>query len=138
MPEGAPRAQLKDVELERLADGSCVVRVEMVRQLSSLLHQTYVGRAKGECSPSGELRCAAEATLQALERAYSAQKGDFAFVDIKTVESFDKLAVIVAINARHDGKTWRLVGFCEVTEHLRTAAAKAVCNGLNRFLSLVH
>jgi hypothetical protein len=138
MTGGAPRAQLKDVGLERLDDGSCLVRVEMVHKLSSKLHQTYVGKALGECSPSGELRCAAEATLLALARAYNAKKSDLTFVDIKTVESFDKLAVIVAVNARHDGKTWRLVGFCEVIKNLRTAAAKAVCNSLNRFLTLAH
>jgi len=82
------------------------------------------------------MRCAAEATLQALQRAYAAEVDTFPFLDIKTVESFDRLAVIVAIAARHEGKTRRLVGFCEITEDLRTGVARAVWNGLNRFLGL--
>ncbi len=82
------------------------------------------------------MRCAAEATLQAFQRAYGAAVDKFTFLDVKTVESFDKLAVIVAMAARHEGKTRRLVGFCEITENLRTDVARAVCNGLNRFLGL--
>ena len=39
MHQGAPRVELKDVGLERLDDGSCVVRVEMVHKLSSALNQ---------------------------------------------------------------------------------------------------
>ncbi len=85
--------------------------------------------------PASEMRCAAEATLQAL-RAYAAPVDTFPFLDVKTVESFATLAVIVAIAARHEGETWRLVGFCAISEDLRTDIAKAVCNGLNRFLSL--
>ncbi len=130
------RAQLQGVELERLPNGRCVVRVKMGRKLSAKLQQTYIGKSEGDCSPSSELRCAAEATLQALQRTYAAAVDMFTLLDVKTVESFDTQAVIVAIATNHEGKTQRLVGFCEVSEDMRTAVAKAVCNGLNRFLSL--
>ncbi len=130
------RAQLRGVELERLPNGRCVIRVKLGRKLGTKLQQTYIGKFEGDCSPSSEMRCAAEATLQALQRAYGAAVDTFTFMDIKTVESFDRLAVIVAISARHEGETWRLVGFCEVAEDLRTGVAKAVCNSLNRFLNL--
>ncbi len=130
------RAQLRGVELERLPNGRCVTRVKMGRKLSTKLHQSYIGKFEGDCSPSSEMRCVAEATLQALQRAYAAAADMFTFLDVKTVESFDKLAVIVAIAAKHEGKTWRLVGFCEISADLRTGVAKAVCNGLNRFLNL--
>ena len=136
MADGASRAQLKEVGLERLDDGNCLVRVEMVHKLSAALHQKYIGKAKGEFSPASVMRCAAEATLQALERAFHTKEGDLTFVDIKDVESFDKPAVIVAVNARHEGKTWRLVGFCEVVKDVKTTAAMAVCNALNRFLTM--
>jgi hypothetical protein len=138
MADGAPRAQLKSVDLERLDGGECLVRVEMVRHLSSLLHQTFVGKAEGACTPSEEMRCAAEATLKALERAYGATTGTFSFQGVKTVESFDRLAVLVAVGTSHAGKPFRLVGFCEVVQQLREAAAKATCNALNRFLSMAY
>ena len=130
------RAQLRGVEMERLPNGRCVTRVKLGRKLSTKLQQTYIGKSEGDCLPASEMRCAAEATLQALQRAYAAAVDTFPFLDVKTVESFDRLAVIVAIAARHEGETWRLVGFCEISEDLRTDIAKAVCNGLNRFLSL--
>jgi hypothetical protein len=138
MSDGAPRAQLKSVDLERLDGGECLVRVEMVHQLSSLLHQTYVGKARGECTTSDEMRCAAEATLQALERAYGATRGAFSLKGVKTVESFERLAVLVAVGTSHAGKAIRLVGFCEIVQHLRDAASKATCNALNRFLSMAY
>ena len=130
------RVELRGVELERLPSGRCVIRVKLARKLSTKLEQTYIGKFEGDCSPSSEMRCAAEATLQGLQRVYAAAVDTFTFLDIKTVESFDKMAVIVAITARHEGQTWRLVGFCEISEDLRTDVAKAVCNGLNRFLGL--
>ncbi len=130
------RVQLQGVELERLPSGRCMTRVKLGRKLSTKLRQTYIGKFEGDCSPSSEMRCAAEATLRALQRAYATAADTFTFLDIKTVESFDRMAVLVAINARHEGETWRLVGFCEISEDLRTDVAKAVCNGLNRFLSI--
>ncbi len=137
MAQGSSRrAQLRGVELERLPNGRCVARVKLVRQLSTKLQQAYIGKFEGDCSPSNEMRCAAEATLQALQLAYGAAVDTFTFLDIKTVESFDRLAVIVAIAVRHEEETWRLVGFCEISEDLSTDVAKAVCNCLNRFLSL--
>ncbi len=129
------RAQLRGVEMERLPNGRCVTRVKLGRKLSTKLQQTYIGKSEGDCFSASEMRCAAETTLQAL-RAYAAPVDTFTFLDVKTVESFARLAVIVAIAARHEGETWRLVGFCEISEDLRTDIAKAVCNGLNRFLSL--
>ncbi len=122
--------------MERLPNGRCVTRVKLGRKLSTKLQQTYLGKSEGDCLPASEMRCAAEATLQALQRAYAAPVDTFTFLDVKTVESFARLAVIVAIAARHEGETWRLVGFCAISEDLRTDIAKAVCNGLNRFLSL--
>ncbi len=130
------RAQLRGVELERLPNGQCVTRVKFGRKLSARLQQAYIGESEGDCSPSSGMRCAAEATVQALQHAYGTAADTFTLLDIKTVESFDRLAVIVAIGARHRGKTWRLLGFCEVSEDLKTDVARAVCNGLNRFLTL--
>jgi hypothetical protein len=132
------RAQLQEVTFERLESGGCVVRVKMGRRLSSVLQQTYLGRAEGECSPSSEMVLAAKATIEALERTYGAPAGAFRFGDIKTVESFEKLAVIVAVHVEHESGPLRLVGFCEVDVKLTTAVAKAVCNALNRFLTLAY
>ena len=122
--------------MERLPSGPCVTRVKFGRKLSAKLQQSYMGKFEGNCSPSSQIRCVAEAALQALQRAYEAAVDTFTLLDVKTVESFDKTqAVLVAITTNHEGETQRLVGFCEVTKDVRTAVAKAVCSGLNRFLS---
>ena len=107
----------------------------MGRQLGPSLCQTYVGKAESAWSPVGELRCAAEAALKALERSFGVAEGTFTMLDIKTVESFDCPAVIVAIAAVHGNVSQRLVGFCEVQEDPKLAAAKAALNGTNRFVA---
>ncbi len=109
------RAQLRGVEMERLPNGRCVTRVKMGRKLSTKLQQTYIGKSEGDCLPASEMRCAAEATLQALQRAYAAAAEMFTLMDVKTVESFETLAVIVAIAARHEGESLRLLGFCAMS-----------------------
>jgi hypothetical protein len=128
------RAALEQVEIEHLAEDRCRVRVTLARQLGLRLRQSYVGRAEGDWSPLGELRCTAQAALLALERTFAAPAETFALLDIKTVESFDCPGVIVAIGARFGDATQRLVGFCEVADDPRAAAAKAALNATNRFV----
>jgi hypothetical protein len=132
---GALRASLESVDIDHLAEDRCAVRVTLTRQLGQHLRQTFVGKAEGEWSPMGEMRCAAAAALQALERTFSAMAGTFEVQELKTVESFDCPAVLVAIRALHNKETFRFVGFCEVRADPREAAAKAALNGTNRFVA---
>ncbi len=129
------RAQLKAVAVEHLPGEQCRARVTLARRLGAHLDQTFVGLADGEWSPAGELRCAAAAALKALERSFGTAEGTFTAVDVKTVESFDCPAVIIAVRAEHAGETHRFTGFCEVRGDPPLAAAKAALNGTNRFVS---
>jgi hypothetical protein len=129
------RAEFQRVEIQHLPDERCRVRVTLGRQLGPNLYQTYVGKAESTWSPVGELRCAADAALKALEHSFGVSEGTFTTLDIKTVESFDRPAVIVAISAVHGNVNQRLVGFCEVQEDPKLAAAKAALNGTNRFVA---
>ncbi len=132
---GSVRAALEGVEIEHLADERCCVRVTLARHLGAHLRQRFVGKAEGEWSPLGELRCAATASLQALERTFGVRRGTFAVEGIKTVESFDCPAVVVAIQTQHDEETYRFVGFCEVRGNPVEAAAKAALSATNRFVA---
>lgn len=126
---------MQRIEIQHLPDERCRVRVTLGRQLGPNLRQTFVGKGESVWSPINELRCAADAALKALERSFGVAEGTFATLDIKTVESFDRPAVIVAISAVHGDLNQRLVGFCEVQEDPKLAAAKAALNGTNRFVA---
>jgi len=128
------RAEFRQVDLKHLPGERCQVTVKLGRRLGSSIDQTYVGKAECEWSPMGELRCAAAASLKALEQSFQCRDGTFSVQDLKTVESFDGPAVLVAILARYTNVPQRLVGFCEVTEDPRAAAAKAALNGTNRYV----
>lgn len=131
--QGSLRAALEGVEIEHLPDERCRVRVTLARQRGRL-RQSFVGRMEGEWSLPGELRCAAGAALLALERTFGAAEGTFTVQDIKTVESFDCPAVLVAIRTTYQTEVYRFVGFCEVRGNAKEAAAKAALNGTNRFV----
>lgn len=130
----AGRAQLKGVAVNQLPDDKCHARVTLARRLGEHLTQTFVGDSVGEWSPFGELRTTAAAALLALERTFGAKAGMFVLQDLKTVESFDRPAVLVAIGVEYKKEQVRLVGFCEVKGDPREAAAKAALNATNRFV----
>jgi hypothetical protein len=131
------RAEFISADLEQLPGEQCRVIVKLGRELGSSLKQTYVGKAEGPMFPLGEVRCSAEAALRALERSFGVEAGTFSVIQLKTVESFDCLAILVAISAQpkqSEGPQARLVGFCEVKEDPKVAAAKAALNGTNRYV----
>jgi len=128
------RADYQGVELQHLPEDRCRARVKLGRKLGARLHQTYIGVADGPWSPLSELQCAARATIQALERAFGIEQGVLTLMNIKTVESFECPAVIVAVMAHEGPLSQRLVGFCEVTSNPSDAACKAVLNSTNRYL----
>ncbi|MEJ2239574.1 MAG: hypothetical protein P8X82_14855 [Gemmatimonadales bacterium] len=133
----ATRAELISAEMKQLPDEQCEVTVKLGRELGPSLKQTYIGRAEGPLFPLGEVRCTAEASLRALERAFGVEDGTFSVVRLKTVESFDCLAVLVEMSAqpqRSELPRARLLGFCEIKEDAKVAAAKAALNGTNRYV----
>ncbi|UCG85673.1 MAG: hypothetical protein JSW71_17340 [Gemmatimonadota bacterium] len=128
------RAELMEVELSHMPGEQCKATVTLGRRLARGIDETYVGDAEGHWSPIGELRCSAAAALKALEQSFGCTEGTFSVLDLKTVESFDGPGVLVAVSARHTNVPQRLVGFCEVTEDPKAAAAKAALNGTNRYV----
>jgi hypothetical protein len=126
------RAEFRQVDLEHMPHDLCEVTVKLGRQLGSDIHHTYVGKADCEWSPIGELRCTAAAALKALEKSFQCDAGTFVMLDLKTIESCDGPAALVAVSARHTNVPQRLVGFCEVKEDPRAAVARATLNGTNR------
>jgi hypothetical protein len=131
------RAEFLSADMEHLPGERCGITVTLGRELGPTLKQTYVGKAEGPWSPMGELKCTAEAALRALERSFSVEDGTFAVLGLKTVESFDCPAVLVAMSAQvkqSQKPLARLVGFCEVGEDPKVAAAKAALNGTNRYV----
>lgn len=137
MPEEVPRrVKFTGLKVERLGNERCRVRAELSRHVGPALRQSYVGKAEGPHTPLGQAQGAAEATLRALERSVGADDGDFKLVGIKAVEAFDGPAVLVDLSIRFHNETRRLVGFGAAGDDAARAAALAVLNGTNRFLSL--
>lgn len=125
------RVKFVRLDLEHPPGNRCRARVELERT-----GQRYVGTAEGMGSRAGELRCAAQASLEALRQAAGADEDAFKLLDVDTVKAFDAPAVIVALSVHHHNETRRLVGFCLAGQDAMRAAALAVLSGTNRFLDI--
>ncbi|MFQ5704513.1 MAG: hypothetical protein ACE5HT_10885 [Gemmatimonadales bacterium] len=131
MSESSSRTRLKFVEFDfkTLPNGKCSCRIGL--QWSP--DDSFEGEADGLSSPTGELRCAAEATVAALEQAV-AEKVSFELLGVKAVRAFDSVVVIVSLSC-HDGPpAQRVVGSYLADEQLPRGAALAVLNATNRML----
>jgi hypothetical protein len=93
---------------------------------------SYEGSAEGIGSQTGELRCAAEATVEALERAVDG-KLKLELLGVKAVRAFDAVVVIVSLSC-HNGSAQRVVGSYLSEDELPRGAALAVLNATNRLL----
>jgi len=83
--EGRPyqeRLRFQEFTFERLPNGRCRARV----MLSWADGRQFVGEAEGVISEAGELRCAAEAAVRALERVVRPKLG-FEVVGVKAVRA---------------------------------------------------
>lgn len=129
---GAGRGRLRfaDFRMSRLASGQCEARVALTWPGLD----PFVGEAGGLASQSGELRCAAEACLAAIELAMPGS--GLELVGVKAVRAFDATVVIasLATQGRMDGP--RVVGSCLVQEDAPRGAALAVLNATNRVLAM--
>ena len=93
----------------------------------------WTGTAEGLASDAGEMRCAAEATLHAIE-ASAGGAISFELLGVKAVRAFDTIVLIVSVVSRESGQTHRLVGsFLADQEHTR-GAALAILNATNRVM----
>ncbi len=121
------RVRLEDLQDMQLPDGHWVGRVVVAWHPGS----DFVGTAKGADSPEGQLRCAAEATAHALERA-TGNKVALQVLAVTAIEGFDTVLVVVSFEALD--LVERLVGSCLIKEQPSRAAALAVLHATNRRL----
>jgi hypothetical protein len=123
------RLRFTDFSLDRLASGLCLARVVLAWPDVG----TFVGESTGLSSQAGELRCAAQACLDAIARAIP--DAGFELVGVKSVRAFDATVVIasLATKGRLDGP--RVVGSSLVQDDTPRGAALAVLNATNRLLT---
>jgi hypothetical protein len=122
------RLKFSEFSFDTLPNGRCRARVGL--RLGS--DRLYEGTSEGLGSPTGELRCAAEATVHALERAVAGKVG-LELLGVKSVRAFDSTVVIVSL-ACQDEESHRVVGSCLAEDQLPRGAALAVLNATNRML----
>jgi hypothetical protein len=127
MPRERPR--FARFRLERLPSGRCRAQVT----LSWEARGRILGEAEGMSSPSGELRCAAQACLNAL--AQGIPEVAFDILGIKAVRAFDANVVIASLAVRGHDVGPRLVGSYLAGENLARGAALAVLNAANRVIT---
>jgi hypothetical protein len=130
MTASPERARLKfvDFDFAILPSGRCRSRVVLEWKDGV----SFEGTAEGLGSQTGELRCAAEATVVALEQAVEG-KVSLELLGVKAVRAFDAVVVIVSLSC-HNGSAQRVVGSYLSEEELPRGAALAVLNATNRLL----
>lgn len=110
-------------------NGRCRVEVRL-----EWLGQDFTAAAEGTQPLEGELRTAAQATIQAASEASSGRM-DLDLMGIKTIRAFDVNLVVAAVIARGDGKSYKLLGAKAVAEESPVeTACRAVLDALNRVL----
>ena len=127
------RLRFVDFELRRLQNGRCRARVVLEWHPD----EQFIGSAEELGSQAGELRCAAQAALGAIERAM-ASRVNFELLGVKAVRAFDSTVVIVSLTSREEAtRTARLVGSYITDDVSARGAALAVLNATNRVLGNV-
>lgn len=123
------RLRFHDFGFQRLPNGRCRARVV----LSYSDGRQFVGESEGVTSQAGELRCAAVAAVQALDRVTQPQL-TFDLLGVKAVRAFDATVLIVSLSAREEAQAKRLVGSYLTDADAPRGAALAVLNATNRLL----
>jgi len=123
------RLRFQEFTFQRLPNGRCRAKVQLGRAGAT----PFSGQADGVTSPAGELRCSAEAAVNALGDAVQAEI-EFELLGVKAVRAFDATVVIVSLSAREESKATRLVGTYLTETDPPRGAALAVLNATNRIL----
>lgn len=121
------RVRLTDFDCDGSAEAGYQARV-VVQWTQG---QAFVGEATGDGSTQGKLRCAAEATAQALVQA-SEGKINLEVLAVKAVEGFDTVIVVVSLASQLGEVAERLVGSCLIKGHAPKGAVLAVLSATNR------
>ncbi len=123
------RLRFVGFKLERLPSGECRARVTLAWPDGP----RFEGEARGLTSQAGELRCAAQAALQALAQAV--HDPAFELVGVKAVRAFDATVVIVSLGLPGHSEGPRVVGSYLSEGDGPRGAALAVLNATNRLLA---
>ncbi|MBI4503021.1 MAG: hypothetical protein HY700_17925 [Gemmatimonadetes bacterium] len=133
---GAPRRRQRamkfiSIDMEYLAEDRCRARVALERGGTG----SYQGAAEGS-GPDAFVRCAAQATADAVGKAVAGGASTLAVNQTTIADAFGRRTVFVEVAARHHGEQRTLLGFCVIEDDPARAAALAVLNATNRFLDL--
>lgn len=123
------RVRFVGFALDRFPNGDCSCRVT----LEWGEREPIVGEARGHGSEAGELRCAAQACLNALTAVI--RETAFELLGVKAVRAFDSSVVIVSLAVTGQAQGPRLVGSYLADADLPKGAALAVLNATNRLTS---
>ncbi len=128
-PSSNERLRFAEFALDRLPNGRCRARVLLTWQDA----ERFTGEAEGLTSQAGELRCAAQACVNALTQAVHDGIG-FELLGVKAVRAFDASVVIVSLGLQGEGRGQRVVGSFLSDDDAPRGAALAVLNATNRML----
>ena len=123
------RLRFAEFTLDRLPNGRCRARVGLTWRDS----EQFAGQCEGLASQAGELRCAAQACVNALGQAVAGGMG-FELLGVKAVRAFDATVVIVSLATHGDQGAQRVVGSYLTESDAARGAALAVLNATNRML----
>ena len=124
------RLRFKDFGLAPDGVGKCIARVALEWQGQ----EQAAGEARGESTPHGELRAAAEATLRAIER-FADGKLAFEFAGVKAMRGFDADIIMVSVMLQRGGAPQRLLGCHLAEQDLPRGAAMATLHATNRIVA---
>ena len=100
-------------------------------------NRTFVGTADCLEGSTGDLRCAALATVDELHRAMGDADYSLELIGARAVKAFDAHVVIFALSVNANGGTRRLVGSFPAAKDLARGAAIAVLNATNRLFGMM-
>jgi hypothetical protein len=123
------RLRLTRVDATHTMTGNCAVEVE----LEWMEGERVVGRSQGQASTAGDLRIAALAAIDALEK-FATGDLKFELTGIKGLRAFDANIVIVSLAVRQGPGPQRLLGSCLAETDTIRASVVAVLNATNRVL----
>ncbi|MFO8173098.1 MAG: hypothetical protein ACQET1_07500 [Gemmatimonadota bacterium] len=124
------RLRFDDFSLERFPDGRCTVQVG----LDWTRGRSYLGEAQGTQTLEGELRAAAGAALEGIQRAADGRV-TLELRGAKAVRAFDAWIVVVSVKGQADAETYRLMGAYPCSdEDTPRGAVMAVLVATNRIM----
>ncbi len=124
------RLIFSDFKYKRFPDGRCHATVELTRRGGA----QFVGTREGKGTETVALRCAAQATVDAIQKVVDPERS-FELLGVKSVHAFDTVIVIVSVGVTGPEGRRRLVGTFVADKGAERAAAVAVLNATNRYLA---